>query len=67
MYVHSKLLIVDDQIAIMGSGNFNDRSMRGARDSEVGVIIGGGEQTDSLMVFLLFIFIHPLTYLLFIY
>eukprot|EP00026_Physarum_polycephalum_P000889 Phypoly_transcript_00890.p1 GENE.Phypoly_transcript_00890~~Phypoly_transcript_00890.p1 ORF type:complete len:1080 (+),score=133.98 Phypoly_transcript_00890:582-3821(+) len=49
VYVHSKLVIADDQVAIIGSGNINDRSMRGARDSEVGVLIGDGEQCDSVM------------------
>lgn len=35
IYVHDKLLIVDDRIIVMGSANFNDRSMLGERDSEV--------------------------------
>lgn len=33
MYLHSKLMIVDDKKAILGSANINDRSMRGTRDS----------------------------------
>ncbi len=33
VYLHSKLMIVDDKIAIVGSANINDRSMRGSRDS----------------------------------
>jgi phospholipase D1/2 len=37
--VHSKLMIVDDRFAIMGSANINDRSMCGARDSEIAIII----------------------------
>lgn len=37
IYVHSKLLIVDDAVAIIGSANINQRSMDGARDSEIGV------------------------------
>ena len=34
IYVHSKLLIVDDEHTIIGSANFNDRSQEGNRDSE---------------------------------
>uniref|UniRef100_A0A1Y1KCY0 Phospholipase n=4 Tax=Photinus pyralis TaxID=7054 RepID=A0A1Y1KCY0_PHOPY len=39
IYVHSKLMIVDDKIVICGSANINDRSLLGKRDSEVAVII----------------------------
>ena len=39
IYVHSKLMIVDDKVTIIGSANINDRSMLGSRDSEVAVII----------------------------
>jgi len=35
IYVHSKLLIVDDRACIIGSANINDRSLLGNRDSEV--------------------------------
>ena len=35
IYIHSKLLIVDDKIVICGSANLNDRSLLGNRDSEV--------------------------------
>ncbi len=38
VYVHSKLMIVDDETVILGSANINDRSMTGKRDSEVCVI-----------------------------
>jgi len=37
IYVHSKMLIVDDAVTIIGSANINQRSMDGARDSEIGV------------------------------
>jgi phospholipase D1/2 len=37
VYIHSKLMIVDDSIAILGSANINDRSMQGSRDSEIAV------------------------------
>jgi|ERR1712216_274825 len=35
IYVHSKLMIVDDRVCICGSANINERSMLGDRDSEV--------------------------------
>lgn len=33
LYVHSKVMIIDDIKAIIGSANINDRSMNGDRDS----------------------------------
>jgi phospholipase D1/2 len=33
IYIHSKLMIVDDDRLIVGSANLNDRSMNGDRDS----------------------------------
>lgn len=41
IYVHSKLLIADDRVAILGSANINDRSLEGSRDSELAVIVRG--------------------------
>lgn len=41
VYVHSKLLIADDNIAIIGSCNVNERSMAGDRDSELAAIVRG--------------------------
>jgi phospholipase D1/2 len=35
IYVHSKLLIADDQYIICGSSNINERSMAGDRDTEI--------------------------------
>ncbi|HSX78506.1 MAG TPA: phospholipase D-like domain-containing protein, partial [Candidatus Saccharimonadia bacterium] len=35
IYVHSKLMIVDDRWIILGSANLNERSMAGNRDSEI--------------------------------
>lgn len=35
LYVHSKLMIVDDEYAILGSANLNERSLAGDRDSEI--------------------------------
>jgi phospholipase D1/2 len=33
IYVHSKLMIVDDSKLLIGSANINDRSLLGSRDS----------------------------------
>lgn len=38
IYVHSKLMIVDDLYALIGSANINDRSLLGTRDSEVAIL-----------------------------
>ena len=35
IYVHSKLMIVDDDYIVIGSANINQRSMAGERDSEI--------------------------------
>ena len=39
IYIHSKLMIVDDCYVICGSANINDRSMKGPRDSEFCALI----------------------------
>lgn len=55
MYIHGKVsadtpvcdyyidlrqvMIVDDRLAIIGSANINERSMRGDRDSEIAAVI----------------------------
>ena len=39
IYIHSKLMIVDDTKVLLGSANINDRSMLGTRDSEFAAII----------------------------
>jgi phospholipase D1/2 len=39
IYVHSKLMIVDDKYVIIGSANINDRSLNGDRDSEIACLI----------------------------
>ena len=48
VYVHSKVLIVDDRVAIVGSANVNDRSMSGDRDSEIACRV-----VDHVMLLLL--------------
>ncbi|KAH7287656.1 hypothetical protein KP509_32G068000 [Ceratopteris richardii] len=37
IYVHAKTMIVDDEYIIVGSANCNQRSMDGARDSEIAI------------------------------
>uniref|UniRef100_A0A9L0T1L2 Phospholipase n=1 Tax=Equus caballus TaxID=9796 RepID=A0A9L0T1L2_HORSE len=49
IYVHSKLLIADDNTVIIGSANINDRSMLGKRDSEMAVIVQDTETVPSVM------------------
>ncbi|XP_043803010.1 phospholipase D2 isoform X1 [Apis laboriosa] len=49
IYVHSKLLIVDDSTVICGSANINDRSMIATRDSEIAVIIHDQEFDEGRM------------------
>ncbi|WP_322844164.1 phospholipase D-like domain-containing protein [Pseudomonas sp. B33.4] len=49
IYVHSKLLIADDRVAILGSANINDRSLYGMRDSELAVIVRDSEPTPVML------------------
>ncbi|CAN8288014.1 unnamed protein product [Cochlearia groenlandica] len=44
VYVHSKMMIVDDVYVIIGSANINQRSMDGSRDTEIAI---GCYQTDT--------------------
>lgn len=44
IYIHSKLMIVDDKIALIGSANINDRSLKGVRDTELAVVIEDEEK-----------------------
>ena len=39
VYIHSKLMIVDDDIMLIGSANINDRSQLGERDSEIAMVV----------------------------
>ncbi|XP_030963929.1 phospholipase D alpha 1-like [Quercus lobata] len=45
IYVHAKMMIVDDEYIIIGSANINQRSMDGARDTEIAM---GAYQTFHL-------------------
>ncbi|KAG8876589.1 hypothetical protein FRB98_007233 [Tulasnella sp. 332] len=44
-YIHTKVMIVDDQRVIIGSANLNDRSQKGDGDSEIAIVI---EDTDMI-------------------
>ena len=49
VYIHSKLMIVDDRKAIIGSANINDRSLVGYKDSEIAVIVEDTLKVDGKM------------------
>ena len=49
IYIHSKLMIVDDCYVICGSANINDRSMKGPRDSEFCALIKE-KRTETILV-----------------
>ena len=49
IYVHSKLLIADDRVAILGSANINDRSLEGERDSELAVIVRDSKKLPVML------------------
>lgn len=45
LYIHAKVIVVDDRVALIGSANINERSMLGNRDSEAAAIV---RDTDML-------------------
>lgn len=47
--MHSKILIADDRLAIIGSANLNNRSQYGDRDSEIAVLVTGGDRIRTMM------------------
>ncbi|RUP45335.1 hypothetical protein BC936DRAFT_148300 [Jimgerdemannia flammicorona] len=49
LYIHTKVMIVDDRIVICGSANLNDRSQCGDRDSEIAVIVEDQAPINSRM------------------
>ncbi|KAI9923259.1 hypothetical protein PsorP6_002482 [Peronosclerospora sorghi] len=49
IYIHSKLMIVYDRCAIIGSANINDRSMHGDRDSDIALVIEDMQCEDGMM------------------
>ncbi|KAL0576864.1 Phospholipase D1 [Marasmius crinis-equi] len=49
VYIHGKVCIVDDRLAIIGSANINERSQRGDRDSEIAAVIRDTDMMDGMM------------------
>ncbi|KAH7326189.1 hypothetical protein B0I35DRAFT_405471 [Stachybotrys elegans] len=49
LYIHSKAIIADDRIALIGSANINERSMVGYRDSECAAIVRDTDMIESTM------------------
>ena len=49
LYIHAKIMVVDDRTAIIGSANINERSMLGSRDSETAAIVRDTEMLPSYM------------------
>jgi len=49
LYIHSKVMIVDDEKVIMGSANINDRSLKGDGDSEICLVIEDQDTIPSEM------------------
>ncbi|KAG8764176.1 hypothetical protein FRC12_008241 [Ceratobasidium sp. 428] len=49
LYIHSKVMIVDDRRVIMGSANINDRSQKGDGDSEIALVVEDLDEIESTM------------------
>lgn len=47
LYIHSKMMIVDDRRCIIGSANINERSQAGDRDSEIAMVIEDQDMISS--------------------
>jgi phospholipase D1/2 len=49
VYVHSKLMIIDDTTVLVGSANINDRSLLGYHDSEIAMVVNDNEKIMSVL------------------
>lgn len=49
LYIHAKVIIVDDRVALIGSANINERSMLGTRDSECAAVVRDTDLINSTM------------------
>ncbi|KAH8685901.1 hypothetical protein BGZ60DRAFT_426362 [Tricladium varicosporioides] len=49
LYIHAKVIVVDDRIALIGSANINERSMLGNRDSECAAVVRDTDMIWSTM------------------
>ncbi|KAF3922097.1 hypothetical protein ABW20_dc0109810 [Dactylellina cionopaga] len=48
-YIHAKVLIADDKVAIIGSSNLNDRSQLGYHDSELSIVVEDDDIIETTM------------------
>jgi phospholipase D1/2 len=48
IYVHSKLMICDDRLMILGSANLNERGLAGGRDAEICVAISEADDSKRI-------------------
>ncbi|KAK6355023.1 hypothetical protein TWF696_004150 [Orbilia brochopaga] len=48
-YIHAKVLIADDKVAIIGSSNLNDRSQLGYHDSELSIVVEDEDTIETTM------------------
>lgn len=48
IYVHSKMMIIDDEFIVIGSANLNERSLAGNGDTEI--CIGASEMSNSTKI-----------------
>ena len=62
IYIHSKLMIIDDKTVVIGSANINDRSMLGDRDSELAVIINEKQELSNMKTGIKFIMNRKIDY-----
>lgn len=49
LYIHGKVLIVDDKTVICGSSNLNDRSQTGIHDSELSIVMTDTKTVNTTM------------------
>lgn len=49
LYIHAKLLIVDDRYVVCGSSNLNDRSQEGDHDSELSIVMEDTRKIGIMM------------------
>ncbi|KAH7886577.1 hypothetical protein F5I97DRAFT_1807371 [Phlebopus sp. FC_14] len=49
LYIHSKLMIIDDRYVILGSANLNDRSQKGDGDSEIALVVEDNDLVHTTM------------------
>jgi len=49
VYIHSKVMVVDDRRVVMGSANLNDRSQKGDGDSEIALVVEDDDLIESFM------------------